>query len=202
MTAPPPPPPTYPTPTVPPLRVGSPEARAIYEVMCGRELVTIPDIDGRPAISAAVRLARTLLDQRPQAAVMFLADTLDLRGRYTSRLRRQFDPQHISPFTTVYQGQRPPWLAHGNVRRGMPPVWVASPDQPKGILSCHVMVVLAEFVTTPMTVVDPDVRAAQIVVLGTPAPEVLRACDLAAGFHPRLDWGEVPLDVLLAATVE
>lgn len=197
MPTPIPPPPAYPAPKVSPLQVGSPEARAAYEVMSGSQLVVIEEIARKAALPAAVRLAKALLDHTPAAGVMFLADTVERRRRYAARLRRQFDPQQVSPFTLVYQGDRPAWIHSAGMGRAQS-VWVASPDQPRGRLWCDVMIVLPDQAASPMTVLDMNVRPGQVVVLGEGTPGLMDACRRAAGRLEPTRWGDIPLDVVLA----
>ena len=183
---------------LPPLRVGSPDARAAHQVLSGAPLIAITDISPGVALSAGARLARILTDHQSWAEVMFLTDDLAGRKRLAGRLRNQFSPKRVSPFISVWQGRRATWTEHASRTRGVQSVWVSSPDQPKGTMRCDVLIVLGEYVTSPFTIADADVHAPQVVILGPTAEDLLTASQRKTERQVPIDWGEMPLDVLLA----
>ena len=187
----------------PRLVVGSPIAQALYRLMAGEKLVVVDGIPARRATAVAARIAAHLLVHRSENSVMWIASDAQAGRRLAGRLRRQYHPTRHDPPIRVFQDGLSYWAAMVNAR-SRPATRVTSRGQ-VSTRTADVAVLLPEMVGDYPGVAwstegsrEPLFSAGQVLLIGPAGPLVREDCAAMAARRNVADWGDMPLEVLLA----
>lgn len=170
------------------LQPGTVAARIVHRVMSGKPLTVVEECED--PLAEAVAAAHYLAHRRDQLLVELCADTIADRDRLLGRAGR-----------AMRALPRP-----GGVRDWRHRVSVTCPQDPDQWTDPDVGLVLAGWVDDPETVATVMANGLQLVALGPVPQPVLDACRRHAApyrrqhiGHLRTLWGELPLEVILAA---